>query len=248
MPEDATHSAARQAVGPGGRPQWLGASVHLFTALGSLCALAALLATWERAYEQAFGWLFVALVIDAVDGTLARAADVEANVPRFSGERLDLVIDYLTYVFIPVVILLQAGVLSGWAGRGLAGLVLLSSLFHFADTESKTEDNCFVGFPAVWNLVAFCLLAWGLRGWLAALIVAVLVVLTFVPMRWLHPFRVKWLFTLNIGVTVAALGAALWILWFGFPAGYVSGSILALAALYYLGLAIVSPRAAAQGS
>ena len=83
----------------------------------------------------------MALVIDAVDGSLARAVDVEANLPRFSGERLDLVIAYMTYVFVPVLALLHAKVLTGWIGQGLAGLILLSSLYHFSDTESKTEDN-----------------------------------------------------------------------------------------------------------
>lgn len=231
-------AARRAGMGPA-----LGGLVHLFTGLGAICALLATLAIFEGAYERAFGWLFIALVIDAVDGTLARAVDIEANLPRFSGERLDLVIDYMTYVFVPVLALLHAKVLTGWIGSGLAGLILLSSLYHFSDTESKTEDNCFVGFPAVWNLVAFCLLAWGLTGWWANALVALLVALTFVPMRWLHPMRVPWLFATNMAVTFAALVAALCIVWQGFPASFLMGAIVAGAALYYLVLALTRPWA-----
>ncbi len=221
----------------------LGALVHVFTALGSICALLATAAVFDGAYERAFGWLFVALVIDAVDGALARAVDVAANLPRFSGERLDLVIDYLTYVFVPVLALLHAKVLTGAIGQALAVLILLSSLYHFSDTDSKTEDNCFVGFPAVWNLVAFCLMGWGLKGWWAEALVALLVAMTFCPLRWLHPMRVPWMFAANVSVTLVGLAAALWILWHGFPAGVVSGGVIAAVAVYYGVLALTRPWA-----
>jgi phosphatidylcholine synthase len=221
-----------------------GFGVHAFTALGSVCALFAVVAVSRDAFEWAFGWLFVALVIDAVDGTLARAVDVERVLPRFSGERLDLVVDYVTYVFVPVLALLQGRLLDGAAGVVVAGLILLSSLYHFADTESKSGDNCFIGFPAVWNIVAFCLFAWGMRGWWTIMLCTGLVALTFVPMRWLHPMRVQRLLVLNIAVTAAGLIAGLWVLWRGFPGGSIAGSVLALSALYYVVLALCWPRTA----
>src|SRR5262249_57305159 len=103
-------------------------------------------------------------------GTFARMVDVNARLPRFSGDRLDLLVDYLTYVFVPTVALLQAGYLHGGFGLVLASLILLSSLYHFSDTESKTEDYSFVGFPAIWNIVAFYIFAFQMSSWLAAML------------------------------------------------------------------------------
>src|SRR5262245_60019917 len=117
---------------------WLPAAlVHFFTALGAVCALLAARAAIAGAWEAVFGWLGLARVIDGVDGALARQVQVERRLPRFSGERLDLVVDYTTYVFVPALALLQAGFLTGLWGVVLASLILLSSLFHFCDTESK---------------------------------------------------------------------------------------------------------------
>lgn len=217
--------------------------MHAFTAFGSVCALFATLALIDGRYEAAFGWLFVALAIDAVDGTFARAVDVERHLARFSGERLDLVVDYMTYVFIPVLALLRSGLLAGVTGYVLAALILLSSLYHFADTESKTDDNYFVGFPAVWNLVAFCFFAWKPGSAIVALVTLGLVVLAFVPMRWLHPMRVERRFAANIAATVAGLVAAVWITLQGFPATPVPGAMLALAVVYFVASAVVAPRA-----
>lgn len=222
--------------------RWAGAGVHMFTALGIVCALLAMLAVLDGAYERAFAWLFVALFVDAVDGSMARAVDIEQNLPRFSGERLDLVIDYVTYVFVPVLALLHARLLEGTLGHAVAMLILLSSLYHFADNDSKSADNCFVGFPAVWNIVAFCLFAWGVSSTIAAAVSVVLAGLAFVPMHWLHPMRVRRLLVLNVGVTVAGLAAGMWVLWVGFPAGPVTGGVLLAAALYYVGLALLWRR------
>jgi phosphatidylcholine synthase len=180
-------------------------------------------------------------VIDTVDGTLARAVDVQIHVPRFSGERLDLVIDYVTYVFVPVVALLHAGFLSGLMGGITGGLILLSALYHFADMESKAADNCFVGFPAVWNIVAFCIFAWGAPGWLAVAISLALVALTFVPMHWVHPMRVGRLFWPNAGMAAVGIAAGIWVLATGFPGGVGPGLVLAAASLYFVALAVAWP-------
>lgn len=216
-----------------------GICVHVFTALGSVCALLAMLAVFDSHFELAFAWLFLALLIDGVDGTLARAVDIERQLPRFSGERLDLVIDYLTYVFVPVMALLQARLLDGWLGHLSAGLILLSSLYHFSDMDSKAEDKCFVGFPAVWNIVAFGFFAWGTQAWLAAAISLVLVVLTFVPMHWVHPFRVERFFAVNVGMTAVGLLAGLWIIVTGFPAGVTLRTVLAVVSVYYVAMALI---------
>ena len=225
-----------------------GICVHAFTALGSVCALLVMLAIIEGKFEAAFAWLFVALAIDAVDGSLARAVDITVHLPRFSGERLDLVVDYVTYVFVPAFALLHGKVLAGWTGGIVAALILVSSLYHFSDMDSKAEDKCFVGFPAVWNLVAFCLFAWGSPSWLAEALCLALVVLTFIPMRWLHPLRVKRYLLLNVAITIAGLAAGLWILMTGFPGGMWSSAILGVAGLYYLGMALSWPTAGEKSS
>ena len=225
------------------RLAWPAALVHLLTALGIVCALLATRATLAGAWEQVFVWLGLALVIDGIDGTFARMADVSAKLPRFSGDRLDLVIDYVTYVFVPALALLQAGYLGGGVlGVMLASLILLSSLFHFSDTESKSDDHCFVGFPAIWNIVAFYVFALRLPVWLAVLLVIVCAALTFVPLRWAHPLRTPLLWPITFALTGLWVVAACVTIWSGFPAGPMAEAVLLLAALYGVGLALLRSR------
>jgi len=219
--------------------RWAGFGVHAFTASGSVCGLLATLEVLGGRFEAAFAWLFLALVIDGVDGSIARAVSVETSLPRFSGERLDLVVDYVTYVFVPVLALLGGGFLSGTGGVVVGALILLSALYHFSDSESKADDYCFVGFPAVWNLVAFSIFAWGLSGAAAKIICLALVALTFVPMHWIHPMRVRRWFTLNVAVAAVGLGVGVWVLVTGFPGGLPARLILAGVWAYFLALAVV---------
>ena len=224
------------------RVAWPAALVHLFTALGAVCALFATRAVLAGAWEQVFAWLGLALFIDGIDGTFARMADVSARLPRFSGDRLDLIVDYLTYVFVPALALLQAGYLGDGFGVMLAGLILLSSLFHFSDTESKSDDHCFVGFPAIWNIFAFYVFAFSMPVWAAAMLVLICVALTFVPMRWAHPLRTPLLWPVTLGLTGLWGVAATMTLWSGFPAGAYTKAILLLAAGYGVGLALLRSR------
>jgi phosphatidylcholine synthase len=214
------------------------AVVHCFTALGAVCALLGLRAALAEEWVALFVWLGIALIIDGVDGTLARLSNVAAVLPRFSGERLDLIIDYLTYVFVPALALMLGGFLEGTLGVLLAALILLSSLFHFSDTESKTPDYCFVGFPALWNVVAFYAFALGMPSWLAAAMVSVLIVLTFVPWLWAHPLRTPLLRPVTLLILVAWFAAAVLTLRQGFPATPALQAILVLAALYVLALVL----------
>ena len=223
------------------RAPWIAGLVHLFTALGVVCALMAALAVIDRAYERMFLWLGLAFFIDGIDGTFARAARVKEVLPRFSGEQLDLVDDYVTYVFVPVLAMLQAGFLPGTWGLVLAALALLSSLFHFSDLESKSEDLSFVGFPAVWNIVAFYVFAFAMAPLAAGLLVLACVALTFVPLRWVHPLRVKRLRGVTLALSVAWSLAALWTVLKGFPAGRVDGAVLIAVAVYGLLLTFVRP-------
>jgi phosphatidylcholine synthase len=219
----------------------LAALVHVFTALGVVCGLLALLAVLDGRFVAGFIWLGVALIIDGLDGTLARALAVTRRAARISGTTLDLVVDYVTYVFVPVVAMLKAGLLVGHWGIMLASLALLSSLFHFSDTRNKADDHSFVGFPAVWNLVAFYLFAFQTGPVVTTLIVLACVALTFVPLRWAHPFRVTRFRAVTISVSVLGSIAAIWTLRSGFPADVGAKILLAVAALYFCGMAIFQP-------
>jgi phosphatidylcholine synthase len=232
------------AVLPDSWQRLAAAAVHIFTASGIVCAFFAMLAAVNSSWAAMFAWLGMALFIDGVDGTFARAVDVKRRLPRFSGEQLDLVIDYVTYVFIPAMALHLAGLLPGVWGMGLAALILLSSLYHFSDTASKTDDHCFVGFPAIWNGVAFYLFAFSAPPWVCAVVVLACVALTFVPMRWVHPLRVEKLRTLTTAMMVVWAVAAFAVLWSGFAANNVWPLVaLAIVAAYGIGLSVLSPRA-----
>jgi phosphatidylcholine synthase len=219
---------------------WPSALVHLFTAMGVVCALMATRCVLLGAWEALFAWLAVALAIDTLDGTFARWVGVSERLPRFSGERLDLVIDYLTYVFIPALALLQAGFLPGSFGLVLACLILLSSLFHFSDTASKAADHSFVGFPAIWNVVAFYVFALDLQPTSTALLILGCVVLTFIPLKWVHPMRTVALRPVTVLSSLLAGIAGVSVLLSGFPASGWQWIVLVLAAVYGVALTLYS--------
>jgi len=171
-------------------------SVHVFTALGAGVALLAMLEAVREHWTGMFAWLGVALVIDAVDGPMARRLDVLRLQPNWSGDVLDLVVDFLTYVFVPAYAITASGMLLPLAAPILGIGIVVSSALYFADRRMKAADNHFRGFPALWNAVAFYLFLLHLPPMLSTLAVAILIVLTFVPIHVLHPFRVvrlRWL-------------------------------------------------------
>lgn len=214
------------------------ASVHLFTALGAVCGLLAALAAFDGAWERMFAWLGVALVIDAIDGTFARLIEVEQRLPRFSGERLDLVIDYITYVFVPALALVRGGFLTGGAGLIVAALILLSSLYHFSDLASKGEDYTFIGFPALWNVVALYLFALTPAPWFTYTALLICVFFTFIPIRWVHPVRVERLRLLTLVMTAAWSIAAIYAVWHGFPPPLWTQVVLVTAAIYFVAMTV----------
>ena len=167
---------------------WL---VHLFTASGAVLAILALAAAEAGEPRRALLFLFAALVVDGVDGTLARRYRVAEALPRIHGETLDLIIDYLTYVFVPTMIIWHGGLLPPSLAAPLAAAIQLSSLYVFARADMKTEDGYFRGFPALWNLVAFYLVMAAPGQAAGAVIVILLVLLTFAPIHFVHPFRAR---------------------------------------------------------
>ena len=167
---------------------WL---VHLFTASGVVLAFLALEAIWSGDFRLALLWLVAALVVDGVDGTLARWARVKEHVPRIDGEAFDLIVDYLNYVFVPAVFICKAGLVPQALALPLASAILLSSVYVFVRRDMKTPDNYFRGFPALWNVVALYLFVARPGEAAGAVAVAALAVMSFAPIRFVHPFRVK---------------------------------------------------------
>jgi phosphatidylcholine synthase len=214
--------------------------VHLLTASGAVFAVLALLAIEQQAWPLTLVWLAAALAVDSVDGALARWARVKANAPRIDGETLDLVIDYLNYVFVPTVLIWKAQLVPAWLAPWLAAIILISALYSFARRDLKTEDNYFRGFPANWNVVAFYLFVARPDPDLGAAVVAVLAALTFAPIHFVHPFRVRdyGRFLPALALAWAAVTAAL--LWPDWSAGtrqaLLYASLAGAAALVALGL------------
>ena len=166
-------------------------SVHIFTALGAGVALLALLEAVREHWAAMFAWLGFALIIDGLDGPLARRLNVEALQPDWSGDVLDLVVDFVTYVFVPAYAIAASGLLLPIAAPMLGVGIVISSALYFADRRMKTADNHFRGFPSLWNVAAFYLFLLHLSPLLSTLGMAALIVLTFVPIRVLHPVRVR---------------------------------------------------------
>lgn len=166
-------------------------SVHVLTACGAALALLALMAAVRGEWPLMFLFLGVALVVDAIDGPLARAARVAEVLPRWSGDTLDLVVDFTTYVFIPAFVVADSSLLPDNLAVPAAAVIVITGTLYFADRNMKTSDNFFRGFPAVWNLVVFYLLLLKPNPWVGFATVTLFVVLTFVPVRFVHPFRVR---------------------------------------------------------
>ena len=208
------------------------ASVHLLTASGAVLALLALRAVHDGDWQMMFVWLGAALIVDAVDGPLARLLAIKTVLPRFSGERLDLIVDYLTYVAVPAYALTEAPLLPEAARLPAAAAILLASLFHVADRNSKTEEGYFVGFPAIWNIVLLYLFVLGLSPGVSLAIVAIFVLATFVPILAVHPFRVARLRPLTCLVTALWAGTAIAAIANPFPSPLWVQALLLLTAVY----------------
>lgn len=176
-------------------------SIHVFTALGAGVGFVALVAAVSQEWALMLGFLGVALVIDGVDGPLARKFNVAEVQPRWSGEVLDLVVDYTTYVFVPAYAI--GSFLPIWAAFVLGPVIVVTGALYFADRNMKTDDNYFRGFPAVWNVVAFYLLVLQPEAWICIVAILVLAALQFAPVKFVHPLRVKFLRP----VTILLLGA-----------------------------------------
>jgi len=208
--------------------------VHVFTALGALVAMLALDAAIARDFPACFAWLGLALVIDGVDGTLARWARVEERAGVIDGAVLDLVIDFLTYVVVPVVALWRSDLMPERLAFWLGALVVFASALYFADTRMKTRDNWFRGFPALWNVLALYLFVFRPPAWISAGLMLGAGAAMFAPFVFVHPMRVEQGRALNLAACVAFLALAALAIADGLqPALWVKAG-LAIIAIYFL--------------
>jgi len=224
-----------------------GFSVHLFTASGGAVAVLALYAAVDRNFAACFAWLGLALFIDGVDGTLARAARVKVTAANIDGAILDLVVDFLTYVLAPVVALWRSDLMPTEASFWIGLIVTIASALYFADIRMKTDDLWFRGFPATWNLVVFYLFVLRPPWMLSAFILLGAAALMFTPIVFVHPLRVVRLRGLTIAMTFA---------WFAFaataiarnlaPPAWVNWGLIATAA-YFLALPLMRDSPLARG-
>jgi phosphatidylcholine synthase len=214
-------------------------TVHLYTATGALTGFAAMVPIFDGRYRAAFLWLAAATFVDATDGALARAARVKERLPGFDGARLDDIVDYLTYVFVPVLLLYHAGLLPpGW-GTAVAAMVLLSSGYGFASADAKADDHFFTGFPSYWNIVAVYLVAARLPPAANGAILGVLSVLVFVRIGYVYPSRTPVLrrLTLALGAVWAVMMIAIILAMPEVPVMLITVSLFFPA--YYTGLSLV---------
>jgi phosphatidylcholine synthase len=210
--------------------------VHIFTACGAALAFLALILATGGHWAGMFLCLGAALVVDGIDGPLARAFKVAEVVPRWSGETLDLIVDYTTYVFVPAYAIAASGFLPDGLAIPSGIVVVIVGALYFADREMKTRDNYFRGFPAVWNLAAFYLYVLEPPPWAAAAMIAALAILTFVPIRFVHPLRVRHWRVLNVALLAAwGLLAAVAIVQNLEPGPYIVWPLAAVAVYFFLG-------------
>lgn len=191
-------------------------TVHLLTATGAVFSMLAMLAAIEALWSLMFVWLVVAFFVDGIDGPLARKYDVKTHAPQIDGVLLDLIIDYLTYVFIPAFALFKSGLLPGWTGWVAIIVITYASALYFADTRMKTQDNSFAGFPACWNMVAVVIFALQPDFWVTLAMVVVLAGAMFTNLKFIHPVRTERWRVVSLPVALAWTGFAGWAAWVDF--------------------------------
>ena len=190
--------------------------VHLFTATGAIFAMLAMLAAADQEWDMMFLWLVVAFFVDGIDGPLARRYNVKTNAPEFDGVLLDLIIDYLTYVFIPAFALFKSGLMDGWSGWVMIIIITFASAMYFCDTRMKTKDNSFWGFPGCWNMLVLVLFALSPPWWVSLILVTFLAATMFAPLKFVHPVRTERWRVVTLPMALAWTFFAGWAAWVDF--------------------------------
>jgi phosphatidylcholine synthase len=217
-------------------------AVHIFTATGAALALIALVYAVQGQWPAMFLCFGIALVVDGVDGTIARRLEVGKLLPRWSGEVLDLVVDFVTYVFVPAYAIVAGGLLPRLLALPAGVVIVLTGALYFADRDMKTADNYFRGFPALWNAAAFYLFLLKPPPLLAAAAIVLLAGLTFVPFKFLHPMRVARMRAVNVAAVMLWAVLALIAIWRDLdPGPWVTGSLVVIG-LYFLAVGLTEKR------
>lgn len=213
--------------------------VHLLTASGAALGLLALVAAVDGQWSLMFVWLGLALIVDGIDGTFARRLKVAERLPRWSGETLDLVVDFITYSFVPAYAIAMSGLIPDILALPAGAVIVVTSGLYFADRRMKMSGDYFRGFPALWNIAAFYLLLLRLDPWINAAVVAVLAALSFAPFPFIHPVRVRRLRVVNIVLLIAwAVLAIVALDRYLVPGFWVSAALVAIG-LYFLGVGLL---------
>ena len=218
---------------------WRAYSVHLFTATGAVFSMLAMLAAASSEWDMMFLWLVVAFIVDGIDGPLARRYHVKSKAPIIDGVLLDLIIDYLTYVFIPAFALFHSGLLPGWAGWIAIIVITFTSVLYFADTRMKTADKSFSGFPGCWNMVAVVIFATQPDFRVTLGLVVLLSVTMFRPVKFVHPVRTKRWRNVTLPMAIAWTGFAGWAAWADFVQPQLVTWGLIITSVYLLGVGAV---------
>ena len=204
-------------------------AVHAYTASGAVAGFLVLQAAYAHQARTAFLWMLIAVLIDATDGTLARAVRIKQVLPWFDGAKLDDIIDYFTFVVAPVVFLFQMQLLPPSGTLFFVALPLLASGYGFCQAAAKTPDFFFTGFPSYWNIVAFYLYLGGLPAWENGAVICALSVAVFIPIRYIYPSRTPRFQRLTNLLGVGWVGV-LTVMLYQFP---VPSGWLVLFSLYY---------------
>ena len=215
-------------------PRIAALSVHLFTASGAVFAMLSMLAAANHQWSLMFLWLVVAFAVDGIDGPLARRFDVKNYAPRFDGVLLDLIIDYLTYVFIPAFALFQSGLLPGWTGWVTIIIITFASAMYFCDGNMKTKDNSFHGFPGCWNMVALVMFAIQPNFWIILSQVTTLAIAMFLPLKFIHPVRTERWRNASLPITLLWISFAGWSAWVDFSSNPIILWGLTIISLYLI--------------
>ena len=186
---------------------------HLYTATGAVIALLATGLTFAHNFRGVFIYFVIATLVDATDGWLARGLKVKERLPHFDGARLDDIIDYLTYVFIPALVVWQAELVP--VALPVCAAMVLSSAYGFSQSDAKvaSTDHFFTGFPSYWNIVVVYLYVLGLPQQVNAIILVVLAVMVFVPIRYIYPSRTMTLKVPTLVLVSAWAALVTWMIW-----------------------------------
>lgn len=186
--------------------------VHLFTATGAIWGLLGVFAVFEGDYKMMIVWMIVAMLVDGLDGTLARWADVKTYAKGVDGALLDNILDYLNYVLVPAIFMIKADFLPESVKWLTACLILLTSAYQFTQTDAKTDDHHFKGFPSYWNVAALYMLLMDLPPWVNFGFLMLFNVMVFIPVKYIYPSRNTYLKTLTNVLTWAYAAVGIWAL------------------------------------